>query len=105
MLIPRSVVLHPSSDAIEVINVTSWTNNSIEFFFMNSVNITNNNYYPVDVINASVTVPIPIFVLKMCFRLLASRIPTMIGRTGRVAMFRRLFGATKRTTTSFLTIQ
>ncbi|XGW21916.1 hypothetical protein V3C99_004685 [Haemonchus contortus] len=60
MLVPRSVELYSNSPAINIIHVTDKRvppdPPEIRFHFMNYVNISNANYYVVQVVNTSATV-------------------------------------------------
>uniref|UniRef100_A0A158PCA5 SH2 domain-containing protein n=1 Tax=Angiostrongylus cantonensis TaxID=6313 RepID=A0A158PCA5_ANGCA len=58
MLVPRAVDLHSNKPAINIIHVTEHTilPPRIRFHFMNYLNISNANYYIVQVVNTSATI-------------------------------------------------
>ncbi|PIO60084.1 hypothetical protein TELCIR_18426 [Teladorsagia circumcincta] len=58
MLVPRSVDLYSNRPAINIIHVTEHKQlpPTIRFHFMNYVNISNANYYVVQVVNTSATI-------------------------------------------------
>lgn len=58
MLVPRSVDLYSNRPAINIIHVTEHRQlpPKIQFHFMNYVNISNANYYVVQVVNTSATI-------------------------------------------------
>ncbi|VDM73985.1 unnamed protein product [Strongylus vulgaris] len=58
MLVPRAVDLHSNRPAINIIHVTEHKSSppTIRFHFMNYVNISNSNYYVIQVVNTSATI-------------------------------------------------
>uniref|UniRef100_A0A914C279 Uncharacterized protein n=1 Tax=Acrobeloides nanus TaxID=290746 RepID=A0A914C279_9BILA len=59
ILMPRQVTLNGLSYPIEVVNVydqDNVTHTKISFFFTNFVNVSNGNYFPIDVVNISATI-------------------------------------------------
>jgi hypothetical protein len=59
VFLPRTVLLTTDSYPIEVVNVfdlDNQTQSHIEFYFFNAVNVTNSNYFPVEVVNVSATI-------------------------------------------------
>ncbi|EYB92911.1 hypothetical protein Y032_0189g1228 [Ancylostoma ceylanicum] len=58
MLVPRAVDLHSNRPAINIIHVTEHKSSPpmIRFHFMNYVNISNANYYVIQVVNTSATI-------------------------------------------------
>uniref|UniRef100_A0A7E4UW73 Transmembrane protein 106A n=1 Tax=Panagrellus redivivus TaxID=6233 RepID=A0A7E4UW73_PANRE len=59
VFLPRTVILTSNSPPIEVVFISdrdNETHSRIEFNFANAVNVTNTNYFPVDIVNVSATV-------------------------------------------------
>jgi len=57
--LPRTVLLTTDNMPIEVVHVfdlDNATHSRIDFFFSNAVNVTNSNYFPVDIVNVSATI-------------------------------------------------
>uniref|UniRef100_A0A0N5APM5 Transmembrane protein 106A n=1 Tax=Syphacia muris TaxID=451379 RepID=A0A0N5APM5_9BILA len=58
ILVPRAVDLSSTSPPVEVIHVFDHKEQYISFHFLNSVNISNANYYSIRVVNCSATIMI-----------------------------------------------
>ncbi|VDD89376.1 unnamed protein product [Enterobius vermicularis] len=56
ILVPRAVDLSSTSPPIEIINVFEHSKGRISFHFLNSVNVSNANYYSVRVVNCSASI-------------------------------------------------